>query len=64
MRVKKEHFWREVGFSTGKMNNYNAIARGKGSSQARDEGCQMCREEKAEAKPDWDGWERYKNERN
>ena len=27
------------------MNNQEAIARGKGSPQARDEGCQMCIEE-------------------
>ena len=27
------------------MDNIEAIARGKGSSQARDEGCQRCREE-------------------
>ena len=26
------------------MNNQEAIARGKGSSQARDEGCKMCQE--------------------
>mgnify|MGYP001590221167 CR=1 FL=1 len=26
------------------MSNQEAIARGKSSSQARDEGCQMCRE--------------------
>ena len=28
--------------------NLEAIARGKGSSQARDEGCQMCGEEESE----------------
>ena len=29
------------------MNNQEAIARGKGSPQARDEGCQMCGEEES-----------------
>ena len=34
------------------MNNHEAIARGKGSSQARDEGCQMCGEEEEETGQD------------
>ena len=53
------------------MNNYfaniEAIAHGKGSSQARDEGCGICWQEieEEEKKPDWDGWFRcLQNEHN
>ena len=34
--------------------NLDAIARGKGSPQARDEGCQMCNEEKDQTETEQD----------
>ena len=34
--------------------NINAIARGKGSSQARYEGCQMCKEEEDQMETEQD----------
>ena len=45
------------------MNNYfanlEAIARGKGSPQARDEGCLICEEEE---EADWEGYWRRRKE--